>query len=172
VPVPDLDDVVRERTGFYDASFVSRDPGFAHAHITLLAPWVAEPSGDDLLRVARLASAAGPFEVTLAEIGEFPDGVIHLRPVPDGPLRDLSGRLAAAFPGYPPYGGRYADVVPHLTLDRRSPSVTPATVRATVAHLLPVTVTVDRIDLQWWANHDCRLLRSWLLGQGAPVSGP
>jgi len=38
VPLPALDDVVRERTAFYDASFVSRDPGFAHAHITLLAP--------------------------------------------------------------------------------------------------------------------------------------
>lgn len=168
VPVPELDDVVRERTTFYDASFVSRDPGFAHAHITLLAPWVTEPSAGDLLKVGRLACETGPFEVTLAEIGEFPDGVIHLRPAPDGPLRDLTARLTAAFPGYPPYGGRYGDVAPHLTLDRRSADVTPGTVRGTVAHLLPVTLTVDRIDLQWWANHDCRLLRSWRFGCSAP----
>jgi len=162
--VPELDDVVRERTAFYDASFVSRDRSFAHAHITLLAPWVTDPAADDLSRVARIASQAGPFEVTLAEIGEFPHGVIYLRPAPDMALRELTARLAAEFPDWPPYGGQYEGVVPHLTLDRRSASVTPATVRATVAHLLPVTVTVQRIDLQWWANHDCRLLRSWTLG--------
>jgi len=45
VPVPELDEVVRERTAFYDASFVSSDPGFTHAHITVLGPWVTEPSG-------------------------------------------------------------------------------------------------------------------------------
>ncbi len=38
VPVPALEDWVRERTAHYDPSFVSTDPGFAHAHLTLLAP--------------------------------------------------------------------------------------------------------------------------------------
>jgi hypothetical protein len=70
----------------------------------------------------------------------------------------------AAFPDYPPYGGRYSDLIPHLTLDRRSATVTPATVGASVARLLPLTVTIDRVDLQWWANHDCRRLRTWRLG--------
>jgi hypothetical protein len=50
---------------------------------------------------------------------------------------------------------------------RRTATVTPATVRASVARLLPATVTIDRIDLQWWANHDCRRLRSWPLGQAS-----
>ena len=43
VGVPDLDDWVRTRTAQYDASFVSADPAFRHAHITLLAPWIANP---------------------------------------------------------------------------------------------------------------------------------
>jgi 2'-5' RNA ligase len=172
VPVAELDEVVRERTAFYDASFVSADPGFAHAHITLLGPWVTEPSAHDLARVARIASEAGPFEATLAELGEFPDGVIHLRPDPGGPFRSLTARLAAAFPECPPYGGRYGEVAPHLTLDRRSADVSRATVRGMVAHLLPVTISVDRIDLQWWANHDCRLLCSWPLGSWPVGSWP
>ena len=164
VPVPALEEVVRERTAFYDASFLSADPGFVHAHITLLAPWVERPATADIAEVARITEAAGPFDVKLAQVGEFPGGVLYLRPEPDGPLRELTSRLAAAFPGYPPYGGQYDEVIPHLTLDRRSATVTAATVYASVARLLPLTVTVDRIDLQWWANHDCRRLVSWPLG--------
>lgn len=172
VPVPALDDVVRERTACYDASFVSADPGFVHAHITLLAPWVRRPSAADLARVAGIAEAAGPFAVRLAQVGEFLDGVLYLRPEPDSQLRELTSRLVAAFPQFPPYGGQYGDVAPHLTLDRRSATVTPATVRASVRHLLPLTVTVDRIDLQWWANHDCRRLHTWPLSQVASAMPP
>jgi hypothetical protein len=54
--------------------------------------------------------------------------------------------------------------VPHLTLDRRSATVTTTTVRNLLSHLLPLRIQVDRIDLQWWANHECRLVHSWRLG--------
>jgi 2'-5' RNA ligase len=165
VPVPALDEVIRERTAHYDASFVSADPDFAHAHITLLAPWAQQPTDAELSQVARIADTAGTFDVTLSRIAEFPNGVIYLRPEPDRHLRELSSHLATAFPQFPPYQRQHADIVPHLTLDRRSATVTPATVRASVSHLLPLTITVDRIDLQWWANHACRRLRTWPLGQ-------
>ena len=143
VPVAALDELVRERTAFYDPSFLSADPEFAHAHITLLGPWAERPGAQDLGCVARIAAAAGPFSVKLAEVNEFPDGVIYLRPEPDSQLRELTSRLVAAFPQYPPYGGQYPDVVPHLTLDRRSATVTPATVSASVSHLLPLNISVD-----------------------------
>jgi 2'-5' RNA ligase len=164
VPVPALDDVIRERTAWYDPSFVSADPNFIHAHITLLAPWVDQPTAEDLARVEHIAQAAGRFDVKLSRIGEFPDGIIHLVPEPDFELRELTSRLAAAFPQCPPYNGRYDDVMPHLTLDRGSATVTLATVRASIGHLLPLTITVDRIDLQWWANHGCQRLHTWQLG--------
>lgn len=164
VPVPALDHAVRERTAYYDASFVSADPDFVHAHITLLAPWAEHPTAEDLARVAHIAETAGPADVRLSQIREFPNGVIYLHPEPDSHLRELASRLAAAFPEFPPYSCEYDGVVPHLTLDRRSAAVSPATVRARVGHLLPVTVTVGRIDLQWWANHACRRLRTWPLG--------
>lgn len=162
VPVPALEEVVRERTAFYDRSFVSVDAGFAHAHITVLGPWVPAPTADDRTAVAEIASTTTRFEVKLAQLHEFSDGLLHLRPEPDDELRGLTRRLAAAFPGYPPYGGTF-EPVPHLTLDRRSATVTPEAVHARVAHLLPATVPVDRIDLQWWANHDCRLLQTFPL---------
>src|SRR5688500_7851829 len=87
VPVPPLDEVVRERTAFYDSSFVSRDPGFTHAHITVLAPWISHPTSRDLAAVADIVTTVEPMEVKLAELDTFPDGVIHLRPEPDGPFR-------------------------------------------------------------------------------------
>jgi 2'-5' RNA ligase len=165
VPVPALDDVIRARTACYDGSFVSTDPNFVHAHITVLAPWANNPTAEDLARVEHIAQAVGPFTIKLSDIGEFPDGIIHLRPEPDRQLRELASRLVTAFPQFPPYSGRYDDVTPHLTLDRRSATVTPATVRASIGHLLPLTSTVDRIDLQWWANHGCRRLHAWPLGR-------
>ena len=84
VPVPALDEVVRERTAFYDGSFLSADPDFAHAHITLLAPWAERPTAAHVAEVARITEAAKPFDVRLARVGEFPDGVLYLRPEPDG----------------------------------------------------------------------------------------
>ena len=167
VPVPALDTVIKERTARYDASFVSTDPNFTHAHITVLAPWATQPTADDFALVERVAHAVGPFDVKLSQLSEFPDGIIHLLPEPDLELRELASRLATAFPRFPPYGGRYPDLIPHLTLDRRSATVTRATVRASVGHLLPLPVTVDRIDLQWWANHGCRRLHTWQLGRHA-----
>ena len=164
VPVRVLDEVVRERTRFYDASFVSADPGFVHAHITLLAHWVRDPSPRDLAAVRALAAGTRPFRLTLERLDSFPDGVIHLRPEPDDELRAMTARLVELFPEHPPYGGRYGEVDPHLTLDRHSPDVTEESVMATVAHLLPATVDVDRVDVQLWANHGCRLLHSFALG--------
>jgi len=165
IPVPELDDVVRERTAFYDASFVSTDPDFVHAHITVLAPWVTAPTERDLATVADIAAQAEPFEMSLADVEAFPDdGVFHLRPDPDEPLRKLTAALCAEFPEHPPYAGEFPDPTPHLTLDHPAGGVTLAEVRDRLAPHLPVTSRATRLDLQWWDNHDCRLLRSWPLG--------
>lgn len=163
-PVPELDGWVRERTECYDASFVSADPAFVHAHITVLGPWVADPTAVDLDRVAEVVEEIKPFDVTLGAVHAFPDGLIHLRPVPEEPIRDLTARLWAAFPDHPPYAGVYPDPTPHLTLDQTAPTITPHTVSQRLGETLPLAVRLDRLDLQWWANDDCRLLHSWKLG--------
>jgi 2'-5' RNA ligase len=164
VPVPGLDDFVRERTVRYDASFLSSDPAFVHAHITLLGPWLEQPTADDLRTVAEILAAEPPFAFELAEVGCFPDGNLHLVPQPHEPFGRLTASLAAAFPQTPPYEGRYARVVPHLTLEH---SLTGATVTALEAELgdhLPVRARADRVDLQWWANDDCHVRHTWELG--------
>jgi len=162
VPVPELEAYVRGRTAHYDASFVSADPGFVHAHITLLGPWLPSPTAADLEAVAECLGE--PFDVELAEVASFPSGLTYLRPQPDGPLRAITDRLVKAFPQWPPYGGEFAPV-PHLTLDWiRAGGPSMERIRDDVAGLLPARTRVDRVDLQWWANDDCRLLHSWRLG--------
>lgn len=168
VGVGQLDGYVRSRTAHYDASFVSADPSFMHAHITLLAPWLLDPTQDDLDVVARIAARTPAFDTVLGRVETFPDGLIHLRADPDRPLRGLTRGLAAAFPQCPPYGGefggRFSNVVPHLTLDRVAEGITPETVAADLTGVLPVRLRVDRIDLQWWQNDNCHVRESWKLG--------
>ncbi len=164
VPVPALDALVRERTAWYDASFVSADPGFVHAHITVLGPWVQHPSAVDLGTVAEIVSRVEPREVRLDEVTVFPNGLIHVRPEPDTVFRRLTSALVEAFPEHPPYGGAFPDPVPHLTLDHVAGGVSVAEVAERVSGVLPTTFAADRLDLQRWANDDCRLLHSWPLG--------
>lgn len=164
VPVLELEEFVRGRTAYYDDSFLSADPAFAHAHLTLLGPWLTEPTERDLAAVGEVLTDAEPFETVLACVEEFPDGLIHLRPRPEEPLRALTAAFVERFPGCPPYAGRFEDPVPHLTLDRRSDGVDVARVAAALDGMLPVRLRVDRVDLQWWANHDCHVRHSWKLG--------
>jgi hypothetical protein len=163
IPVPELEPFVRQRTEFYDASFISADPDFVHAHITVLAPFVPSPEPTDLDKVTAIMAATTVFDLELAELDQFRDGLIHLRTRPTQPVLDLTARLLAVFPLCSPYQGRFGDVVPHLTLDQSSAMVDLESVRAAISELVPTSIVVDRIDLQWWANDNCRLLHSWKL---------
>lgn len=175
LPVPALEAWVRERTRSYDAGFVSGDPRFGHAHVTALAPFAPAPSAGDLAEVGRIAAATVPMAIRLADLGQFPNGIIHLRPDPDGPLRDLTEALVTAFPDFPPYEGRFGPRVdPHLTLDAASATVSLESTRALLGDVVPVTCTLTQLQLAWWESGRCRVLHEWPLGRpGArtPVAG-
>jgi len=166
VPVPELEPFVRDRSLHYDASFVSRDPEFTHAHITLLAPWIADPSNDELARLADAIAATEAFGYALDEVHEFPDGTIHLRPDPNQGFIALMKAIGSAFPDLIPYDGAFGsidDLVPHLTLDRRSDAVDVTTTRARLGRTLPVSALADRVEVHHYASHDCRVVASWRL---------
>ena len=166
VPAPPLERWVRSRTHHYDAAYLSDDPAFPHAHLTLLAPFVAprELTPRVQRRVAEVLRGHPPFSVTVDEVAAFPDGTVHLVPVPDRPLRRLTAALWAAFPAFPPYAGQFPDAVPHLTLDRVGEKVSVASVRDAVTHLVPTAVEVTEAVLSWYEQGACRTLASWRLG--------
>lgn len=165
LPVPPLEAWVVERTRFYDDGFVSTDPAFGHAHITALAPFASDPTRSQLAVVAGIAERTAPITVRLAEIGQFPDGVIHLRPEPDTALRALTDELVDAFPTHVPYEGRFGRRVdPHLTLDAASAEVSVETTRGLLGDVLPVVCTLTELQLAWWESGRCRVLARWPLG--------
>lgn len=163
VPVPELEAFVVERTHHYDASFVSADPAFVHAHVTALGPFLDEPSDADLALVEQVAGRTPAFDFALDRLGEFADGIIHLLPEPETPFRALTLRLIAAFPQCPPYGGAFPEPVPHLTLDQRADGIDQVSVRAALGDAVPARCRADRLALYRYANHDCRVLAEWKL---------
>jgi len=90
------------------------------AHVTLLYPFV-DSSELDMQRLADVSAALAAFEAfdfVLATATRFPanPAVLCLRPDPDEPFRAMTAALVAAFPDHPPYGGKYAEVIPHATV--------------------------------------------------------
>jgi 2'-5' RNA ligase len=94
------------------------------AHVTLLFPFVtAREIGPDVLAaVGRVIGDAPAFDVGFRAVRRFepgggaPNGVVWLAPEPAAPFLALIDRLWGAFPDYPPYGGAFDEVIPHLTL--------------------------------------------------------
>lgn len=87
------------------------------AHVTILYPFV--PPGGLVPEVRRslaaIAADQEPFLVVFDEVRRFP-GVVYLAPRPVAPFMLLTDAVAARFPGFPPYGGAFAEVIPHLTI--------------------------------------------------------
>jgi hypothetical protein len=165
VPVPALEQFVRARHAHYDGAYVSDDPAFVHAHITVLGPFLEQLDETSAAVVAAIAGQVEPFDVRLEQLATFPDGVIHLRPEPAAPFLKLTEELWAAFPQCPPYGGEFSDTIPHLSLDLTSDGVTEASTRAALD--LPAYDRSERVDLAWYEPGNCRILRSFPLGAGS-----
>jgi hypothetical protein len=166
LPVPALEEWVRTRTAHYDAGFVSSDPRFGHAHITALGPFDPDPSAAVLGTIADIAATTGPVRTRLERLAQFPNGIIHLVPEPADQLRDLTGRLVAAFPAHQPYGGEFGDdVQPHLTVDAASATISLATTAVLLRDVVPVDVVLDRLQLAWWESGRCHVMEEWRLGR-------
>ena len=82
------------------------------------------------------------FDVTLSETARFP-GLLYLRPEPHEPFVAMTEALAAAFPGFPPYGGKFEEIVPHVSVAEADESVLVAAERE-LAPQLPVKARVER----------------------------
>jgi 2'-5' RNA ligase len=110
---PALDDRFGDLRAVHDPAARQGMP----AHATVLYPFMDPKLITPQVR-ARLAEAiagAGRLELTFAKAGRFPEA-LWLAPEPTGPMVALTRAIAAAFPDYPPYGGQFETVIPHVTI--------------------------------------------------------
>jgi len=114
VLVPEADDLVKPFRDRYDPSAADGMP----AHITVLYPFKFPDQGDQaaLVDLRICFQRFAPFHFFLAAVRRFPDAVLYLAPEPDEPFRQLTLAIWDQYPESPPYGGKWPDIVPHLSL--------------------------------------------------------
>jgi 2'-5' RNA ligase len=112
-------------------------------HVILIFPFADSADlGDRLSPLGQVVGAAAPFEVTLAETARFPR-LLYLRPKPHEPFVAMTEALVAAFPEFRPYGGKFEEIVPHVTAAEADESVLARAERELVPKL-PVKARVER----------------------------
>jgi hypothetical protein len=128
------------------------------AHITLLSPF----AGKEELTDGLMAELEGffadclPFSFRLAGVSRFPGGTMYLSPEPMLPFRSLTHELFRRFPEYPPYGGEFDDVVPHLSIPDDA-----------VVSELPITAYATTAVLRWHDGELADVLATFPFGTAA-----
>jgi hypothetical protein len=141
VVVPEAEPVVGGWRSRFDPSAEAGVP----AHVTVLYPFLDQDRLDEQ-SLEVLLGAHPPFDVRFAGCGRFP-GVLFLAPLPDQPFRALTEAVAERWPEAPPYGGQFAETIPHLTVvTGQEPSVLDE-VEADLAVRLPVAAHVAAVRL-------------------------
>ncbi|MEU6482794.1 2'-5' RNA ligase family protein [Streptomyces sp. NPDC046887] len=118
------------------------------AHVTVLYPFLpVERIGAGTLDALRaLVSRHEGFEVVFGGFGRFPDA-LWLAPEPAEPLRALTEAISGRWPEAPPYEGRFAEVVPHLTVASGQSSEVYAAVEGELGAGLPFAARVEELQL-------------------------
>ncbi len=117
VTVPEAEPWVKDLRERYDPTAAVGVP----AHITVLFPFVPPDllTDSDFARAAETFQRFRPFEFRLEQVGRFPES-LYLIPEPDEPFISLTETIMREFPEYPPYGGKFTEIVPHLTIADRN----------------------------------------------------
>jgi 2'-5' RNA ligase len=79
-------------------------------HVTLLVP-----APRDVEAVAEVMFEFDAFDVVFERLELFP-GTLWLAPEPAQPFARMIAALLERFPDFPPYGGAFSTIVPHLTV--------------------------------------------------------
>jgi hypothetical protein len=106
-------------------------------HVTVLYP-----SPGDAAAITEVLAPFEPFDVVFPRLDRFP-GTLWLAPEPATPFVAMTESMAARFPGFPPYGGVFPSIVPHLTVAQAQLDETAALVEP----LLPLASRVEAVVL-------------------------
>ena len=168
VPVPERDARVRARLRLRSPDEVPEDGDDAVAHITLLGPFADRDALTPgvLSELRWFFADVTPFTFELTSLNRFPGGPVYLAPTPAAPFRHLTHELFRHFPEYPPYGGAFDDVVPHLSVPLLEGEEL-ASVEHEVGPRLPVTAQAREAALYWWEPGSCGTIETFPFGTSA-----
>jgi len=145
--VPEAESLVGNYRQRLDASAVWGVP----AHVTVLLPFIAPHEVDEQVLATLTAAVVSvpAFDCRFTQARWFGHDVLYLAPEPSQSFGELTAAVWRAFPQYPPYGGAYEDVVPHLTVaDRRlADRPTLQAAESAVQAGLPVTARIGQAVL-------------------------
>ena len=87
------------------------------AHVTVLFPFMSPENitASVVQRIASVLREAQRFEFSLAKVARFP-ATAYLEPEPAATFIALTESLAREFPQFPPFGGEFPTIIPHLTV--------------------------------------------------------
>ncbi len=160
VLIPEAEDLVRGFRNQFDPSAAAGVP----AHVTIVYPFKPplELTAEMIAAIHESFSNTSSFEVAFTRLERFP-GVLYLSPEPDEFFRRLTERIIEQFPEVPPYAGKFADVVPHLTIAHGADSEQLDSIAADFERQadgrLPIRSTVKEVTLldnqsgRWQARH-------------------
>ncbi|WP_344219479.1 2'-5' RNA ligase family protein [Kribbella sancticallisti] len=135
-------------------------------HITVLVPWMPDPTPEHVQRLEDAVAQVEPFELSFPAAGQFANGTAWLRPEPFDQVRDLLRTVIAAFPQCQPYGGEFPDPHPHLTISSRGGAAVVAEAEDVLAAEKAPTVCLD--DLTLWREGEDGV---WQLTGAVPLGG-
>jgi len=148
VLVPEAEFFVKPFRDRFDPSAALGVP----AHITLLYPFKPPDEIDEVL-LAQLRDGFArfaPIVFALLSIRRFP-GVLYLAPDPAEPFRALIRAITAWYPETPPYGGKWPDIIPHLSVASVAHQEELERIAAAFAQAsqgaLPIEVTTNNVSL-------------------------
>jgi hypothetical protein len=145
VRVPSLEGTLAALRERFD---LPRKPNGIPAHVTAIVPFLARVEIDEAVMTSLLeiCGEIEPFEVTFPCTGRFPH-VLYLEPDPGDVFVGLTEALARRWPQAQPYAGGHKEVIPHLTVTTGQSEAVFNAVAAEVTRVLPVTASLDAVQL-------------------------
>ncbi|MEV6016983.1 MULTISPECIES: 2'-5' RNA ligase family protein [unclassified Streptomyces] len=144
VRVPEAEPAVRAWRDRLDPAVRSGMP----AHVTVLFPFLPESriDADTLASIGEVIGRHKAFEARFERCGRFP-GVLYLAPDLAASFRALTESVVERWPETPPFGGQFAEIVPHLTVAQGQDDTVLDEAEAGLRERLPVVARVASVDL-------------------------
>lgn len=119
ITCPQSEHVVGSHRAQYDRAAQLGVP----AHITVIYPFQAPDrmTEADHVRLQHIFTSLSGFMLVGASTAWFNQAVLYVEPQDPSPIIELAEAVVDAFPDFPPYGGAFEQLIPHLTVGHDQP---------------------------------------------------